>query len=376
MDYLAWRGDLDFTQVPFNPVDNLILSQFSYLPLDGIVPGPDDNTEISLSLAAEILGKKLQAEAAANEKAVMYKDDPALLAAMGSSVRFGNCRLCGYVNNIDTSREIQFSAVCIIISDNSCFIAYRGTDMTLVGWKEDFNMSFYETIPAQHEAAAYLETMAQKTSCPLRVGGHSKGGNLAIYAASKCCEDTQMRITDIYSNDAPGFHKTVITSEGFLRIRNRIRSFVPQASVVGMLLDHGNDYSVIKSVQFGLMQHELYSWEVSHNDMIYVDKVTMGSRIVDKTLREWIDNLDITQREKFFEALYTILAASQAKSLSEIEGSWFKATGRMLKTLSNVDDSTKALIRKTLAALVGSASRNIKTMVKEAVIPIVPKAAK
>ncbi|MDR0444260.1 MAG: DUF2974 domain-containing protein [Treponema sp.] len=353
-DYLSWRGDLDFISSPFNPVDSVIFSQLSYLPFDGIVSGPDEKKEITVSRAADIFSKRPE-----GAPAVMFKDDPAFLSALGSSKRFGNCRLRGYVNHVDTDREIQFSALCVITGDDSCFIVFRGTDANFVGWKEDFNMCFSEVIPAQLEAADYLEKMAGNINGPLRLGGHSKGGNLAVYAASHCGKSTQLRITDIYSNDAPGFHEKVLASEGFAAIREKIHSFVPQSSVVGMLLEHGNNYTVIKSSQIGLLQHSLYSWEVMCNDMIHADKITRGSRFVDKTLREWIGSLDAAHREQFFDALYNILGASQAKSIHELESSWFKAAGLMLKSISNIDNSTKTLIRKTLKALIRSAGNNI-----------------
>jgi len=369
-DYIAWRGDLSFAQSPFNPVDNIIFSQLAYLPLDGIVPGPSpydgvESGSISVRRAAELFNEKLQNDPDI-EQAVIFKEDPELLRAMGSSQRFGDCRLYGYVNLIDVEREVQFAAVCADTGDNSSFIVYRGTDLTLIGWKEDFNMSFSEVVPAQIEAARYLEKMAHRTRGPLRIGGHSKGGNLAIYAASQCGAKIQRRITDIYSNDSPGFHEKVIESDGFAQIRGRIHSFIPQESVVGLLLEHGNDHHVIKSSQIGLRQHELHSWEVTHNDMVHLDSVTQGSLFVNKTLREWISELDNEHREQFFEALYTILSASQAKSIPELGSSWFRNAGLILKTLGNIDDSTRVLIRKTLAALISTARRNIETLLKPA----------
>ena len=362
-DYITWRGDLSFTQSPFNPVDNIIFSQLAYLPFDGIAPGPDENHSIAVSRAAEIFEEKLQNDTSL-EQEIIFKEDPALLHAMGLSQRFGECRLYGYVNLVDIEREIQFAAVCVDTGDNSSCIVYRGTDLTLIGWKEDFNMSFSEVVPAQLEAVHYLEKMAHRTKGPLRVGGHSKGGNLAIYAASQCSDKIQRRITDVYSNDAPGFHEKVIASDGFAQIRNRIHSFIPQESVVGLLLEHGNDHQVIKSAQMGLHQHELHSWQVTHNDMVRLDSVTQGSQFVNKTLREWIGALDIVHREQFFEALYTILSASQAKSIPELGSLWFRNAGLMLKSLGDIDDSTRDLIRKTLAALISTARRNIETLLK------------
>ncbi|MDR0584119.1 MAG: DUF2974 domain-containing protein [Treponema sp.] len=360
-DYLSWRGDLTFTQSLFNPVDNIIFCQLSYLPLDGIVPGPDEKDEISIGLAAEIITEKLRHDSSLRQ-GMMFKDDPAFISALGESKRFRDCGLCRFVNRIDISQEKQFAALSIITGRDYPFIAYRGTDTTIVGWKENFNMSFSDAVPAQLEAVSYLEKTAKRFRGPLRIGGHSKGGNLAVYAASFCGKKTSRRIAGIYSNDAPGFHRHVIESEGFQRIRSRIYSFVPQFSVVGMLLEHGDDYTVIKSSQTGLMQHDLYSWEIARDDMVRLDRISQESRFVDKTLREWINGLDHEKRERFIETLYTILGAARVESIPELSADWFKASGRMIQSLKDIDDSTRALMGKTLAALFSAARNNINTL--------------
>jgi len=366
-DYLTWRGDLTFDQSPFNPVDNVIFSQLTYLPMDGIVPGPDEKGGISIRLVAKILSKKFDKPLPQLKlkSHVIFNEDPDFIAALGSTNRFGDCKLYGYVNHIDTDREVQFSAVSIKIGDDSYVIAYRGTDFNLVGWKEDFNMSFKEVIPSQLEAVEYLEKMASKFKCPLRLVGHSKGGNLAVYAAANCKKNIQDRITEIYTNDAPGFDEKFINSENFMAIRERIRSFIPQSSVVGMLLDSGCDYSVIKSSQIGIVQHVMYSWEVTHNNLVYVDNVDSGSLFLDKTLKEWIGNLDKKNREQFMNAIFSILNASGAKSIPELEKSWLKAVGNMIKSLGNIDESTKKMIGKNFGDLFNAAMRNVDTLLKQ-----------
>jgi hypothetical protein len=360
-DYITWRGDLSFSQSPFNPVDNIILCQLSYLPFDGIVPGPGEKNGVNVSVAVNLLSEKLH-EKQDQKNLTMYKEDPDLIKALSSSSRFGNCHLFGYINNIDTDREIQFSALCVYTDDGYCTIIYRGTDFTLVGWKEDFNMSFSEAIPAQIEAADYLEKMAEMTNGNLRLCGHSKGGNLAVYAASHCGKKIQHRITDIYSNDAPGFHDKVINSEDFATIRERIHLFVPQASIVGMFLEHGCDYTVIKSFQNGFAQHILYTWEVTHNNLVFVDKISQSSKFVNKTVREWISNLDNAHREQFFDALYSIMKTSEIESFTEFEKSWFNAVGRLLKSLGSIDEPTKNLIGNALGELFNAGKKNLDTL--------------
>jgi len=360
-DYISWRGDLYFTQSPLNPVDYVVLSQLSYFPFDGIVPGPEETGGVQFKAAGSILLERIKNDASVQKTLFMFKEDPDFLKALVSSNRFGNCCLMGYVNQIDTEKEIQFSAICIHTGDGSCSVIFRGTDTSFVGWKEDLNMTFKETIPAQQEAVKYLEKMASLTSGPLRVSGHSKGGNLAVYAASFCDRKTQMRITDIFNFDAPGFHEKTISSEGYCAIKDKIRSYIPQSSVIGLFLEQGSNYSVVKSTQLGIFQHSLFSWEVTHNDMVYLDDVTLSSRFVDKTLSEWIGSIDNDHREKFIEAMYAIINASEAKTLQELESTWFMSMGKIIRSLTSIDEPTKKIFMKAFIQLIRSARRNIET---------------
>jgi hypothetical protein len=359
-EYLAWRGDLGFSQFPLNPVDSLIFSQLSYMSFDGIVPAPDEKGGISIRDAASLFGEKMNIN---KELTVLFEKDPELLGALAFSNRFGNCRLSGYVNIVDDDRGIQFSAVCISADKKVSFVVYRGTDRNIVGWKEDFNMSFDEAVPAQLEAVAYLEKMASGLKGNLYIIGHSKGGNLAVYAAACCRKKIQKRITNIYSFDSPGFQNKVLTSKGFFMIKEKIQSFIPQASVVGMFFEHGCDQKIVKSVSSGLLQHELYTWEVTHNDLVYVEDITPGSRFVDKTVKEWIAGLNKEQREQFLNTLYSILDDSEVRSLQDFEVSWFKAASRLLKTFGGIEEDKKHLIQKTFGDLFNIARRNFETLI-------------
>jgi hypothetical protein len=361
-DYLTWRGDLTFKQSPFNPVDNIIFALLSYLPFDGIVPGPAEKKAIPLAEAAN----RLEASQAANpapEQYLMFKENPLLLSALAVSERYRNLGLTGYVNHIDISREKQFAALTILNGGRSAYIAYRGTDNTLVGWKEDFNMSFSPQVPSQAEAVSYLETMANRLRArTLLAGGHSKGGNLAVYAASFCNPRVQRRIAGVYNNDGPGFHPSVLAGKGYKLIRNRIHSFIPQSSVIGMLFEHDDDYTVIKSSQTGLMQHDIYSWEVTRNDVVSLDTVTQGSLFIDRTLKEWIYGLTADQRKRFIDALYEILSATEAKSLPELTANWLKNARIMMQSFNNIEEPTKDLISQTLAALLQAAKNNLSAL--------------
>lgn len=238
-DYIKWR-DIEIAKVEFNEIDNLILSRFSYLPLDGVI---SPNEEITIKEAYErtkilgTTGRTLQAE------------DIDLYSTLANSIRFGKLKITEFINKIDTIQEKQFSAVTIILPDDTIYVAYRGTDYSIVGWKEDFNMSFKEQVPSQIDAVEYLENIAKKYKCKIRVGGHSKGGNLAVYASAFCKPETQKRIIKVYNNDGPGFSEKIVNSEGYKRILKKVHTYIPQTSIIGRLLNHQEKTTILKSTQ-------------------------------------------------------------------------------------------------------------------------------
>lgn len=225
-EYLSWRGDISLAHSPFNAVDSLILSVLSYLPFDGIVPETIHKNGASLEDANDSMRLL-------DIRSLPIRDDRdiKLLSALARSERFKNMRLCAYVNDIDIEKEKQFSAITILTGDKHAFLAFRGTDLTLVGWKEDFNMSFLTTVPSQAAATEYLERVYGELRMNLRLGGHSKGGNLATYAAAFCTNKTQKHIQAVYNNDGPGFDSSIIESEGYRRVQGRLHSYVPQSSI-------------------------------------------------------------------------------------------------------------------------------------------------
>jgi len=357
-DYLLWRGDLSFRESPFNPVDNVIFSQLAYLTFDGIIPSPEEKTAINLSLAVRIFREKLNANVIKSTSG--FKEDPDFIKAIISSKRFSGCELFGFINHFDTELEIQFSAFCVSTNDGCTSIIFRGTDSSLVGWKEDFNMCFMDVIPSQLIAVNYLEKMARCIRGSLRIGGHSKGGNLAIYAAAHCKKNIQKRIKNIYSNDAPGFNEKVTSGAGYKAIKDKIKSFVPQSSIIGMFLQEGNYFTVIHSSESGLMQHCQYSWEVTHNNLVLAEKSTPSSRFVNNIIREWIDTHDKDDKEKFIEALYYVLKEADVKSTIELEKTWFTSIGRVMKSLNGMEETSKKFMKKTFLELFRSAGNNIK----------------
>lgn len=203
MDYIEWRGDLPFTQSEFNDVDNLILACFSYVNLDGIPEAASQNGIELKALTEKFL--RLHTEKELKEDKSFIRFAPFMMLEMAKTERFGQCVIRNYVNEIVAEEAQQFSAVEICLSDGTSYISFRGTDDTIVGWKEDFNLST-GVVPAQERAVEYLRRIAGSLQEMVRVGGHSKGGNLAVYGAVMCKEIHPwiLQITQMTDRDFPG----------------------------------------------------------------------------------------------------------------------------------------------------------------------------
>ena len=222
------------------------------------------------------------------------------------------------------------------------YLSFRGTDDSLAGWKEDFEMACMPEVPAQKKALEYTSVVAKQFPRKrLRLGGHSKGGNLAIYAAVFSPEKLQLRMTEIWSNDGPGFHMDLLNLPEYKRIEEKVHSIVPKSSVVGMLLEHAENYTVVDSDQLGLMQHDGFSWQVMGNHFVTLRQVTCQAHISDQELRKWVHSLSVEQREKFVTAMFDILTASGAETLTDLKSEKFKAAGAMVKAMKDLDKETR-----------------------------------
>ena len=283
LDYLDWRGDLTLSERPFNEVDNLILAEICYLDFSGFAPASFAVQTVTLQDAANAYF----AAHPTTDMGVLVPDQiPVLVERAAKTARFGDIRLLGYVNRIDAETQTQFSAMTMLLPDGSAYVAFRGTDDTIVGWKEDFNMAFTPEIPAQKYACAYLQQAAKALPFrPLLVGGHSKGGNLAVYAAVFCGQPVQKQLTAVYNNDGPGFYTSLLPLPAHRAVSDRITTILPESSVVGMLLAHEERYQVVRSTQIGLMQHDGFSWLVKGERFEHLTELAEGGRIMDQTLK-------------------------------------------------------------------------------------------
>ena len=348
MDYLDWRGDLTFSQSSFNEVDNLILAELSFVDLRGIAPGVGGGAGVPLRAAAEryfAAGRDKTLESSV----LVPEQIPAMLEKMCCSARFGGLRVSCCEERLDEAREEQFAALAVELPDRTVYLSFRGTDDTLVGWKEDFNMALRDEVPSQLRAVDYVKrAAAQYEGWRLYLGGHSKGGNLAVYSAVNCGAAIQDRILAVYNNDGPGFRKTLLSREEHRRIADRIFTILPKSSVVGLLMEHEESFTVVDSTQVGILQHDGFSWCVLGPRFVRMDDLT-GIETNDRSIREWVDSLDQTQRQQFTDALFEVLSASGATTLAELREQGVKSAAAMLKAMAGLDKET----RKALDCAVG-----------------------
>ena len=346
-DYLSWRGDLTFDRADFGPVDALVLSTLSYIRFDNLLPGGPE--------APVLLGRTAEDLLASPRSRFRCEEDQKLLRALADAPRFARLELCSYADRFVPREETQFSALSVLLGDGSAYLAFRGTDGTLVGWKEDFNLSFLDVVPAQVEAAEYVRDFAARFAGPLRLGGHSKGGNLAVAGAALSGMKTRDRIRSVWSFDGPGLSAYLLARPGYQELLTRMRSFVPKSSVVGLLLAHEEPHTVVDSDQEGLFQHDPYSWQVLGPDFVTLEEVTPGSRLIDRTLNSWLAGLTNQQRETVVDTLYELLSSGDARTVKEALEP--KNLANALHAALDADPKDLLTVAASLGRLVGAALR-------------------
>lgn len=348
LDYINWRGDLTFRQDPPNAVDALIFSALAYIRYVGLEE-PDRETPFTLREAAQ----RFFAEEDSDRR-IRVKGDLELLRMAADSERFGMCALTSYTDLYIPEEETQFAAMTFLLDDGTAFLAFRGTDETLVGWKEDFNMSFQQIIPAQRLAQEYVERFARQSELTFRICGHSKGGNLAVFAAARSDEEIQKRILGIYNNDGPGFTEFLMGDPGYRAVVPKIHTFVPQSSVIGMLLEHEEAYTIIRSNQVSLLQHEIYSWEVVGKRFVPMEEITADSRFLNLTIKNWVSEMSTQERNQLVDTLFALLASGDVKNAADIFHP--RNVRRYIRALSS-DTTVRQILSGELKGLLNAAKK-------------------
>ena len=350
-DYLAWRGDLPLEKIPFCELDAMILARLSYLPLEVIVSADMAQT-ITIREASDRIAVKEASE-------YLWKGDDRLIGMLGESERFRHLKLSGFVNRIDEKKTMQFCALIIELAEDLRFLSFRGTDNTLVGWQEDFNLFYEFPVPSQEEALRYFEAVYAQLGGEWLLGGHSKGGNLAIYAASFCGEAPQRSIRAIFNMDGPGFEPKHLTDSTFEQIRERTVTYLPQSSVFGKMFEHREPRVVVQSDEHNLWQHDIYSWQVERDKLVRMPGTNSTSAFFDQTLTGFVGEMTHEERKQFVEALFRLLKSTEHETFDELAEQWLKSGGKILKSFTRLDSDTRSMILNRLFRFLKKAGGNL-----------------
>ena len=333
--YIKEYGDKTFNEEKFNEIDNVILSSVVYLNFDGILP--KKKKSISLCEAGNIFLYKynyFDVSKLGIAQKVSYK----ILKQIVNTKRYKDIQMYNYKYIWDT--DTQFGAVCFKVKKKFIYVAFEGTDNLLSGWKEDFQMAYEFPVPSQKLAVKYLNENIKLFDKNIIVGGHSKGGNLALVSSMYCKNRINKKIKQIYSNDGPGLKKEQIESENYSKIRDRLIHLVPNYSYVGVLL-RNDKFTVIKTNRKDFMAHAVSSWQVNENEFIR-ENLSSISDSFRKSLLKWLDEHDLNQREKMISTVFKTLEESGIKNLNDFFN--LKNAITVIRNINNIDDETKKLV--------------------------------
>ncbi len=345
-DYIDWRGDLPFEQVPLNQIDALMFAHITYSLFDGLV-SDDFKQTMTLADLAEKLKNAPDFEARTHVGYLINSKTTELLFRCAESARFKDVKISGMRVIFDQVKREQFAAVLYTFGDTK-IVSYRGTDDTLLGWEEDFNLAYLDEIPAQVDALAYFKDAAQAFDGNFIIVGHSKGGNLAVNTAVRCGEDLQKRISMVYNFDGPGFSKEFFTSDKYKAVEKRISSVYPEFSVVGMLFNHPKKYQIIDSTEKAVMQHDALSWQIIGAEFVQKKRFNSGSTIFNKGLNQWVEGLEKDKRKVFVNALFDVIKASGVETIEEMQKNVLPCSAKMISAYAALDKPTKKEVRQIL----------------------------
>lgn len=361
VSYLKRQNENSFLDVPFNEVDALVLSQFVYLKLEGVIPTFSENKDgVYLYEIANMIDY---------EKVFMderyRRDNQELFRAMADSRRFRGMRMNFFTDITSILAETQFSAMTVFLENGPAVVVYRGTDETMVGWKEDFNMCFKEPVTGQSLSAMYLQQVSEKIRGNFIVSGHSKGGNFAVYASMNVEDKVQDRIEKVYSFDSPGFRPEILESVDFNKIKERIIKYLPHSSIFGMLFQSKENYQVVESDSVGIFQHNPYNWRVTGNEFKKVDKLDKGSLFLNETFNDWLFGLNEEELHAFAEIWYHIMQDANITTMLEFTKTPRKTLVQLIDAIRGTDEETKEMSKELARGLMEVARENIRYYAKQ-----------
>ena len=352
-DYVDLRGDLTFAERPFNEVDNLIFSELSYVEMDDFISEDGEKSMTVSELREAYMTIKNRYEYA-------FSDPWPLLDRCGRSDRYGKAVVKFFVKRFDSEKQFGFTAATFIFDERTMYVAYRGTDGKLDGWRECFNLSYLMETEGQKEALDYLERVATHTSEDIIVGGHSKGGNFAEYAAMFVDDSIRGRIKAIYTNDGPGFGDAIIESDNYKEILPKTLKIMPESSIVGSLLKGKETVKVIKADGKGPIQHDPFHWRVMANGFEPSDRKPSAD-FTDETLNLWIEEMNEDERQEFTDAVFDFLYDTGIYDFSDIHKKKIKTAVALTKAQFGMDPDRRKTIRDGIKKLRLAAKRTRKS---------------
>ena len=354
LDYIKEFGHVSFEERAFSEIDALVLTELEYLPLEKVVPS-DENGENFVTV-------KEIAEYMQEHKQELFDENPMMITqerhevsqVIADAPRFQSLKFFGVVSEWDKDTTKQFAAVTVEVEPSVRLVVFRGTDETLIGWKEDFLMTYSPLVAAQTDAKEYLAKQASLFDGDLMVSGHSKGGNLAIYAAATQEEDVQLRIVDIFCFDSPGLYRSVLETKGYQNIVPLAMRYIPQDSLVGLMLESEVPYVIVKSNATGAMQHSAMTWEIEDGQFIKMEKLTKNSQLNDQTLKKWTESVSDEELELFWNVFFELLFSVGIDTVNDLYGQFMHYVQEFLKAAGNMDEEKRELLTRIALLLVST----------------------
>ena len=346
--YLEWRGDVPFSADPFNEVDNLVLSELAYTDFEGVVM--PQGKPVSVRTVRDRYFR-LHTHEEVRARKTFTGPAPLLLDPLADSVRYRDMQMAWYCNHVSVEESVQMAAVTLWPGDGTVYAAFRGTDNTLVGWREDFTFCYLPETPGQRMAVEYLDAHFQDSSLPLRVGGHSKGGNFAVYASVLCDEGIRKRIRNVFTNDGPGFASAVTRLPAYRDLAPRIVSIIPEDSLVGILMNSTVDHRIIRSSNRGPTAHDALSWLVQGNRFIPAEGRSGFSVFFERSVRDWLADLSDEEKRRFVESVFGVLESTGALTLEEMRLTPLRSALAILKAARALSPNRQRQVRVVLARL-------------------------
>ena len=354
LDYIKEFGHVSFEERAFSEIDALVLTELEYLPLEKVVPS-DENGENFVTV-------KEIAEYMQEHKQELFDENPMMITqerhevsqVIADAPRFQSLKFFGVVSEWDKDTTKQFAAVTVEVEPSVRLVVFRGTDETLIGWKEDFLMTYSPLVAAQTDAKEYLAKQASLWGGDLMISGHSKGGNLAIYAAATQEEDVQLRIVDIFCFDSPGLYRSVLETKGYQNIVPLAMRYIPQDSLVGLMLESEVPYVIVKSNATGAMQHSAMTWEIEDGQFIKMEKLTKNSQLNDQTFKKWTESVSDEELELFWNVFFELLFSVGIDTVNDLYGEFMHYVQEFLKAAGNMDEEKRELLTRIALLLVST----------------------